>query len=97
MHGIRQNVLVRAVGHVQQFLINRFKVGLWGPAFGGRVVSCDSDVCTQQEAELDCLTRGLRFIVNVGWSAFRLAGDNVASVDQIMHAKWDGFPLAILE
>ena len=33
------------------FDVHTYKVGLWGPAFGGRIFKCSSDVRTQQEAE----------------------------------------------
>ena len=65
------------------FDLDRFKVGLWGPALGGRVFRCGQEVLTQQEAELDSLVRGLSFIINVGWPVFRLVGDNASSIGQI--------------
>ena len=65
------------------FDLDRFKVGLWGPALGGRVFRCGHEVLTQQEAELDSLVQGLSFIVNVGWPVFRLVGDNASSIGQM--------------
>ena len=62
--------------------IHTYKVGLWGPAFGGRVFKCSNGVRTQQEAELDGVIKGLRFIANVNWPVFRLVGDNAASLEQ---------------
>ena len=64
------------------FDINQYKVGLWGPAFGGRIFKCSAGVRTQQEAELDGVIKGVRFVVNVGWPNFRLVGDNAASLEQ---------------
>ena len=52
------------------FDIHTYKVGLWGSAFGGRVFKRSSDVRTQQEAELDGVIKGVRFIVNVNWLVF---------------------------
>ena len=65
------------------FDLDRFKVGLWGPALGGRVFRCGLEVLTQQEAELDSLVQGLNFIVNVGWPVFRMVGDNASSLGQL--------------
>ena len=66
------------------FDIHTYKVGLWGLAFGGRVFKCSNDVHTQQEAELDGVIKGVRFIVNVNWPVFRLVGDNAASLEQVV-------------
>ena len=56
------------------FNVDRFKVGLWGPAVGGRVFHSPADVYSQQGAELERLAKGLRFIVQVRWPVFPIAG-----------------------
>ena len=52
------------------FDVHTYKVGMWGPAFGGKIFKCSSDVRTRQEAELDGIIKGVHFIVNVNWRGF---------------------------
>ena len=63
------------------FNVNRFKVDFGDLCWGGRIFHCLADVATHQKAELDCLVHGLRFIVNVGWPVFKMAGDNAALIN----------------
>ena len=46
---------------------DKFQVGVWGPALGGRVFPCSAGVRTQQEAELEALVCGVRLCIRVGW------------------------------
>ena len=63
--------------------VDRFKVGIWGPALGGRVFPCSPGVCTQQEAELEALIRGVRLCIRVGWPVWSLIGDNSSALEQV--------------
>ena len=63
--------------------VDHFKVGVWGPVLGGRGFPCSPGVCTQQEAELDALIRGVRLSINVGWPVWRLVGDNSSALEQV--------------
>ena len=63
--------------------IDRFKIGVWGPVLGGRVFPCSPGVCTQQEAELEALIRGVRLCIRVGWPVWRLIGDNSSALEQV--------------
>ena len=65
------------------FDIDRFKIGVWGPVLGGRVFPCSPGVCTQQEAELEALIRGVRLCIRVGWPVWRLIGDNSSALEQV--------------
>ena len=65
------------------FDVDRFKVGIWGPALGGRVFPCSPGVCTQQEAELEALIRGVRLCIRVGSPVWRLIGDNSSALEQV--------------
>ena len=58
------------------FDVDRFKVGIWGLALGGRGFHRSLFVKTQQEAELEAMVRGIRLCINVGWPVLCLAGDN---------------------
>ena len=53
-----QPVLLRSLPQVGRGLIF-VKVGLWGPAFGGRGFHRAVNVCTRHEVELECLVKGL--------------------------------------
>ena len=44
---------------------------------------CSPGVCTQQEAELEALVRGVRLCINVGWPVWRLIGDNSSALEQV--------------
>ena len=63
--------------------LNRFKNGVRGPVLGGRVFPCSPGVCTQQEAELEALFRGVRLCIRVGWPVGRLIGDNSSALEQV--------------
>ena len=65
------------------FDVNKFKVGVWGLALGGRVFPCPPGVRTQQEAELKALVRGVRLCIRVGWSVWRLIRDNSSALEQV--------------
>ena len=65
------------------FDVDRFKVRVWGPVLGGRVFPCSPGVCTQQEAELEALIRGVRLCIRVGWPVWRLVGDNSSALEQV--------------
>ena len=65
------------------FDVDIFKIGVSGPVLGGRVFHCFPFVCTQQEAELEALVKGVRFCMNVGWLAWRLVGDNESALSQV--------------
>ena len=65
------------------FDVDKFKVGVWGPALGGRVFPCSPGVRTQKEAELEALVRGVRLCIRVGWPVWRLIGDNSSALEQV--------------
>ena len=65
------------------FDVDSFKIGVWVPPLGGRVFPCFPGVCTQQEAELEALIRGVRLCIRVGWPVWRLVGDNSSALEQV--------------
>ena len=44
---------------------------------------CNAEVRIQQEAELDGVIKGIRFVVNIRWPVFRIVGDNASSLEQV--------------